>query len=84
MAYVARQHLHHDQFGYLVFEETTGRCLGGFGANYYRAWVYPLCTPRGLTVIQEFPFDHPFHNGCLLYTSPSPRDRSLSRMPSSA
>ena len=22
--------------------------------------------------------------GCLLYTSPSPRDRSLSRMPSSA
>ena len=26
--------------------------------------------------------DHP--EGCLLYTSPSPRDRSLSRMPSSA
>ena len=24
------------------------------------------------------------HLGCLLYTSPSPRDRSLSRMPSSA
>ena len=24
------------------------------------------------------------HDGCLLYTSPSPRDRSLSRMPSSA
>ena len=24
------------------------------------------------------------HNTCLLYTSPSPRDRSLSRMPSSA
>ena len=23
-------------------------------------------------------------DGCLLYTSPSPRDRSLSRMPSSA
>ena len=23
-------------------------------------------------------------NGCLLYTSPSPRDRSISRMPSSA
>ena len=27
---------------------------------------------------------HPFFTGCLLYTSPSPRDRSLSRMPSSA
>ena len=24
------------------------------------------------------------YNNCLLYTSPSPRDRSLSRMPSSA
>ena len=24
------------------------------------------------------------HNGCLLYTSPSPRDATLSRMPSSA
>ena len=26
----------------------------------------------------------PVSKGCLLYTSPSPRDRSLSRMPSSA
>ena len=25
-----------------------------------------------------------YNNGCLLYTSPSPRDRSRSRMPSSA
>ena len=25
-----------------------------------------------------------FDNGCLLYTSPSPRDRTRSRMPSSA
>ena len=25
-----------------------------------------------------------FHNSCLLYTSPSPRDRQKSRMPSSA
>ena len=28
--------------------------------------------------------EQPLVNGCLLYTSPSPRDRSLSRMPSSA
>ena len=27
---------------------------------------------------------HPYDELCLLYTSPSPRDRSLSRMPSSA
>jgi hypothetical protein len=25
--------------------------------------VFPLYTPSGLTVIQEFPHDHPFHNG---------------------
>ena len=32
-----------------------------------------------------FPLTRKFiFNGCLLYTSPSPRDRSLSRMPSSA
>ena len=28
--------------------------------------------------------DHPVNKGCLLYTSPSPRDRTRSRMPSSA
>ena len=28
--------------------------------------------------------EHAYVMGCLLYTSPSPRDRSLSRMPSSA
>lgn len=61
--YTAIQHLHHDQFGYLVVDPASGRCLGGVGANYYRPWVFPLYTPSGLTVIQEFPFDHPFHNG---------------------
>ena len=29
-------------------------------------------------------FSHPVHINCLLYTSPSPRDRQKSRMPSSA
>ena len=31
-----------------------------------------------------FPPGHPLFNRCLLYTSPSPRDRQKSRMPSSA
>lgn len=61
--YTAIQHLHHDQFGYLVTDPASGRCLGGVGANHYHPWVFPLYTPSGLTVIQEFPFDHPFHNG---------------------
>ena len=34
---------------------------------------------NGITV-----FIGPGHNGCLLYTSPSPRDLSTPRMPSSA
>ena len=35
---------------------------------------------------KELTFDHliPRSKGCLLYTSPSPRDRTRSRMPSSA
>ena len=38
--------------------------------------------PTGLTMVAEvFP---PEERGCLLYTSPSPRDRTRSRMPSSA
>ena len=39
--------------------------------------------------IEDFPREHLFpkdlkHLSCLLYTSPSPRDLSTSRMPSSA
>ena len=37
--------------------------------------------PADLPVMQD---DRVHWNGCLLYTSPSPRDRSVSRMPSSA
>ena len=37
-----------------------------------------------LTTSQGFCFPLAITNGCLLYTSPSPRDRNVSRMPSSA
>ena len=47
----------------MVAEAGTGRCLGAAGANFYDAWVFPLYTPAGRTVVREFPFDHPFHNG---------------------
>ena len=36
-----------------------------------------------LTAMED-QFFGPFYTGCLLYTSPSPRDRTRSRMPSSA
>ena len=46
----------------------------------------------GLTAIDDLSFDAKNNqitsiigpNGCLLYTSPSPRDEKVSRMPSSA
>jgi hypothetical protein len=55
---------------HLVKDTLTGSCLGGFGANFYRSWVFPLYTPGGLTVIQEFAYDHPFHNGLFVAQSP--------------
>lgn len=70
MAYIAKKHLNHGQFGYIVVDDATQHCLGGFGANFYRAWVFPLYTPNGLTVLQEFPYDHPFHNGMWVAQGP--------------
>jgi len=55
---------------HLVCDGRTGRVLGGVGANFYRPWVFPLYTPAGLTVIQEFPYDHPFHNGIFVGQHP--------------
>ena len=42
--------------------------------------------PKGRNVVLGKKFGAPVitNDGCLLYTSPSPRDRSVSRMPSSA
>ena len=49
--------------------------------NFYAGKIY-LVNPRYET-IGEFPA-YPDLYACLLYTSPSPRDGLLSRMPSSA
>ena len=54
---------------------------------YVRAWAQKYKN-QGLVVIgvhaPEFEFEKSVDNVCLLYTSPSPRDRQKSRMPSSA
>ena len=49
------------------------------------SWSMPAGTfhPWATTVLGEPCLSH-IYNGCLLYTSPSPRDRQKSRMPSSA
>ena len=41
-------------------------------------------TTMGRTITETDIVTHAMHSGCLLYTSPSPRDGLLSRMPSSA
>ena len=43
-----------------------------------------LINDRKRETYQPATFTYTLANGCLLYTSPSPRDATLSRMPSSA
>ena len=61
--YELRQAMPHDEMGHLVVESSSGRLLAGVGSNDHRAWCYPLNTPRGVGVVQEYAFDHAFHNG---------------------
>ena len=65
-------------FGLITFLIADGMTFAGFFAAYltYKA-VNPL--PDGAIYELELPIPT-----CLLYTSPSPRDRTRSRMPSSA
>ena len=48
--------------------------------------VAPVATANSLELEARYEVDArlAFRAGCLLYTSPSPRDRQKSRMPSSA
>ena len=56
--------------------------------------IYGLLGPNGsgktttlgiiLGILKQDSGDFEWFDGCLLYTSPSPRDRTRSRMPSSA
>ena len=48
------------------------------------AEINQLRSDQGGTVTGRFSYNNPNLQHCLLYTSPSPRDRQKSRMPSSA
>ena len=59
-----------NEASHFVKDNAGGRFLGAFGANFWRSWVYPLYTPSGRTVVENFPFDHPFHNGVFVGQNP--------------
>ena len=50
--------------------------------DIFKDWIEPLRI--GFQKVLDNPSKHGRDNVCLLYTSPSPRDGLLSRMPSSA
>ena len=39
-----------------------GRIIAALSQNAYRAYIYPLLTPSGVSVTAESPIDHPHHN----------------------
>lgn len=39
-----------------------GRVLAALSENTFRAYIYPLLTPGGVSVTAESPIDHPHHN----------------------
>ena len=87
-----------NSFSQAFWEQTNGPYSGGEYA-YVRSlvinssgYIYAatddgiyLSTDRGEQwIVKNNGLDHLVYNSCLLYTSPSPRDRTRSRMPSSA
>ena len=66
---------------YSVLKENPGRQIsniGGWQSEDFREFGNTPLTDLILYAVKES------HNICLLYTSPSPRDNRVSRMPSSA
>lgn len=59
-----------NEASHVVKDATAGAFLGAFGTNFWRSWVYPFYTPSGRTVVENFPFDHPFHNGIFVGQNP--------------
>ena len=55
------------------------------GGRFVAIWVLPIYLLRKIAKFSaSSAFVKPYSPSCLLYTSPSPRDKRQSRMPSSA
>ena len=67
----------------LTFSEEA-RAAMKRGIDQMASTVGVTLGPRGRNVVLDKKFGPPQVCSCLLYTSPSPRDGLLSRMPSSA
>ena len=64
-----------------ITSQLTDQGVGSQAVNYkLRDWLFSRQRFWG----EPFPILHELDEACLLYTSPSPRDATLSRMPSSA
>ena len=79
--------------GVNILADTVKVTLGPKGRNVVmdKSFGAPRITKDGVSVAKEIDLEDKFENmgaqmvkDCLLYTSPSPRDRTRSRMPSSA
>ena len=66
-----------------IYQAATGESVRG---RYARdvGWVYEKCQDVAPAATAKYMKSRDRRSTCLLYTSPSPRDKRQSRMPSSA
>ena len=77
-----------NSYGRLWWNKPATTITRNFGTPSSARCIHPkidrALTTREGARLQSFPDRYQFFGSCLLYTSPSPRDGLLSRMPSSA
>ena len=71
----AEPHVYYELSDSFTFEVPGVKYMPSYQKKYWDGKIRLFNTQKGEIYVGLF---------CLLYTSPSPRDRSLSRMPSSA
>src|SRR5688500_12278347 len=69
MPYIIRQNNH--DLSNIVRNDETRRTLGSLAISGSRPYVWPLYTPSGISVLDNAPADHPFHNGVFVAQAPA-------------